>query len=160
MIKSDRIISCWITTAVPALSYLAIMSWWANVPSSRFFLRVRFGVLLPSSGQKSPNVALKLIFLVIKLGRVVYAASVVLFQPHHGSIWQPKTSLVWQLETVIKDRISNELAVSKHNAHLWTACTEFAFIWILASTLHLSVLPIPSGVMKSVCNEFDICCAD
>lgn len=36
------------------------------------------------------------------------------------------------------------------NAHLWTVCAEFAFIRILASTLRLSVLPAPSGVMKSV----------
>lgn len=46
------------------------------------------------------------------------------------------------------------------NAHLWTVCAEFAFIQILASTLHLSVLPIPSGVMESAFIEFDIWCAD
>lgn len=46
------------------------------------------------------------------------------------------------------------------NAHLWTACTEFTFIWMLASALHLSVLPTPSGVGRSVHIEFDIWWAD
>lgn len=65
---------------------------------------------LPPSGQNITQCSFKILFW--SLARIIHATSVVLFQPY-GSILQPKTSPAWQLQTIIKNRISNELAVSK-----------------------------------------------